>query len=462
MENKKNDKVPVPHKLAYSVGLSADQYASQSLIHMAMPVYNVLLGVNPSLIAFILGFLRFWDAITDPIIGKASDNFRSSQGRRKPLIKWGAICTGLSFPLIWLVPENWPESYKAIYFTLILMIYYCCYSVYSVSYSSLGMEMTPCYKERTKLFAFRNAFSTPLTLGIPWIVAVAYSSTFSTPLEGMQVVGVIIGGIIILGGLFASSLANEKYHSITKSQEKVKVFASFRELKKNKSVLSVVLLMFICLFSNTLISSLGFYINSYYVFLGDIKAAATLSALIGTVCIFVTIMTSVSLYRFAQRFSKEKIIYLSIIIDFSGNISKFWTFSPEYPEAMAISIITTTVASAMFWVVIISMKADVCDSDEYSSGVRREGMISSLVNWSNKTAMACGLILSGVVITICGFAPEEGSSPTSESLSLMLMMFVFIPCIFNIASLFLLKNYSLTNKTHFQIRTKLEQIRGAV
>ena len=58
-----------------------------------------------------LSLPRLWDAITDPLMGSFTDNFRSRWGRRRPLIALGAVLSGLFFSLIWLFPRGIGETF---------------------------------------------------------------------------------------------------------------------------------------------------------------------------------------------------------------------------------------------------------------------------------------------------------------------------------------------------------------
>ncbi|MDP4694141.1 MAG: MFS transporter, partial [Opitutales bacterium] len=51
-----------------------------------------------------------------------------------------------------------------------------------------------------------------------------------------------------------------------------------------------------------------------------------------------------------------------------------------------------------FWVLILSMRADVCDWDEYNTGSRSEGLIAAITNWCNKIAMTVAIAISGFVL----------------------------------------------------------------
>jgi Na+/melibiose symporter-like transporter len=51
-----------------------------------------------------------------------------------------------------------------------------------------------------------------------------------------------------------------------------------------------------------------------------------------------------------------------------------------------------------FWVLILSMRADVCDWDEFKTGSRSEGLIAAITNWCNKIAMTLAIAISGFLL----------------------------------------------------------------
>ena len=100
MNNLKHNKVPLYEKLALGSGSLSMFFGYAAVGILAYPVYNILLGVDAAWIGIALMIPRIWDSITDPIMGKISDNFKSKWGRRRPFIVIGAILMGLFFALI--------------------------------------------------------------------------------------------------------------------------------------------------------------------------------------------------------------------------------------------------------------------------------------------------------------------------------------------------------------------------
>lgn len=108
---KLEDLIPMKQKVAYAVGMLANNLQAAALPAM-MIVLNLGLGLSPILVG-IIGFIpRIFDAVSDPLMGYISDNTRTRWGRRRPYILIGACIAGLIFAAMWQVPTGWPTNFE--------------------------------------------------------------------------------------------------------------------------------------------------------------------------------------------------------------------------------------------------------------------------------------------------------------------------------------------------------------
>ena len=148
----------------------ASSIGRQGIEHLAMPIYNITLGVSPVLVGSVLGLVRFVDAITDPLAGWISDSSISRWGRRKPYMFSAAIICGLIFPLIWFVPAGWSEIAYAGYLLAALLIYFSAYSFFNIPLIALAFEATPDYSERTSVQAYKAFFVHSMGIISAWLL----------------------------------------------------------------------------------------------------------------------------------------------------------------------------------------------------------------------------------------------------------------------------------------------------
>jgi len=76
---------------------------------LTVPVYQLVLKVDPALLGLVLAVPRLWDALTYPIVRMVSDNCRSRFGRRSPSL-FSGILQAIAFGAIWMVPSGLSQS----------------------------------------------------------------------------------------------------------------------------------------------------------------------------------------------------------------------------------------------------------------------------------------------------------------------------------------------------------------
>ena len=136
-ETKAGDRVPFVQKLAIGMG-EIPGVGHKSIEILALPVFNLALGVNPVLITAVLALTRFWDAFTDPLAGSLSDNTNSRFGRRRPYLFVSSVVCGISLALVFMMPATWSSTAMFVYFLIIALIFYTSYSFFNIPLPATG------------------------------------------------------------------------------------------------------------------------------------------------------------------------------------------------------------------------------------------------------------------------------------------------------------------------------------
>ena len=392
------DKVPLFEKVAYSMGVVSDHYANVCLAWIFLtPFFVDFLGLGATVVGLALGAARCWDAFTDPFVGRISDSTKSRYGRRKPFIFVGAILTGLMFPLIWLVPESWSTTAITAYLFGALMIFFSVYSIFSVPYEALGSELTPDYSERSWIFIVRKYVQECFNLGIVWVFPLAMwlGKRVGGEVNGVRAISWIIGGIIIVAGILPALFNKERYKEIAIREGS----ASFKEgvgaLVRNKPLLIVIGVIATYLFAIMATANLSYFVNVYYIYGGDVQKGANLGGLDGTLRLGFALGAAWVIGLVGNKVDKHKIMIASCATLFVAFVGMFFTTIPGRPWLSLSMKPLVAIGECGFWVLILSMRADVCDWDEYKTGTRSEGLIAAITNWCNKIAMTLAIIISG-------------------------------------------------------------------
>ena len=161
-------RLPLINKLLFAsdhIGLQAISYFRQTwaLFFLVPPATADITARVPdiSLLGFAIdarvfaGFLifagRFIDAFTDPIIGWWSDRTRSRWGRRIPFILFSTPFYALFAALIWILPSETPSLWNAIYFVIILELFFIAATMSSGPLEALVPEVTRGASDRMNL-----------------------------------------------------------------------------------------------------------------------------------------------------------------------------------------------------------------------------------------------------------------------------------------------------------------------
>jgi len=196
---KKDYVIPVREKFSYGIGDTAINIAYGAIgFYMLWFIVNVG-GISPAKGGLIFMLARAWDAITDYLMGRISDNTRSKWGRRRPYIFFGAIPMGICFAALWYVPAA-SEAVKFIYYLMVFILFNTAFTIVAVPYGSLMAEMTQNYDERTSLSGFRMGSSFVGTLigaaGVTLIVDVLFSDLAKS--QSFPYMGMIFGVMIVI------------------------------------------------------------------------------------------------------------------------------------------------------------------------------------------------------------------------------------------------------------------------
>ena len=462
-ETREGDKVSVAEKVALGAGYLPHFYGTNGVKSLAIPVYQMTLKVDPALLGLVLAIPRFWDAITDPVVGMISDNLRSRFGRRKPVIVLGAILQAIAFGAIWMVPAGLSQAATVAYLVVTLLVFYTCFSIFSVPLMSLTYEMTADYQERTRVSAVGGFFGKVGELTYSWVFWVANLAVFGSVMHGVRTVGWTIG-ICVMGmvGMIPGLFVRERQFKRVAKQEKVHLLPAVRACFSNRAFLVLIGFTVCQVLAGMLSSNIDYYLLVYYMNAGDIVEGTKWKGVLSTGFAIIGIAGIYPVNWLANRMGKRTALFLIFGLNLAGGVAKWFIFTPGHPWKILLDPILCGPAWIAVNILTISMLADVCDDDELRHGMRREGMLGSLFSWVQKTGYALAYFGSGLALNLVGFdAVLGGAQPAGTILGMRLMLAGSIT-VWSIAAIGLLSFYPLSQRRAYEIRDELEARRGRV
>ena len=168
-------RLPLVNKLLFAadhIGLQSMGYFRQQwvLFFLAPPAMEgmsrvpdvTLLGfdIDARVLAGVLIFAgRFIDAFTDPLIGWWSDRTRSRWGRRIPFILFSTPFYAAFGALVWFLPTEGGSWWNALYFVLMLELFFTAATMSSGALEALVPELTRTPQDRMSVVSLIFLFA---------------------------------------------------------------------------------------------------------------------------------------------------------------------------------------------------------------------------------------------------------------------------------------------------------------
>jgi GPH family glycoside/pentoside/hexuronide:cation symporter len=464
------DRIPFLQKIMFSAGGTMDYVATGlSTSVLWMPYFNIGLGLNPALLGIILMVLRGWDAFVDPVMGNLSDNARTRWGRRRPFMVVGAILTAALFPFIWQLPAGTGSTAQVAYLIGIGMIFFACFSCWSMPYYGLQLELTPNYDERTRLTAWMTLCGKFTGLMGGWILAVLTSHWFADPVTGkpdivhaVRVCSWFIAGFILVTGLLPPLFVKERYYEAeTKHQKREPLWQSVRESAHCGPLWLLIGISFFLVVGSGFSGVLGQYINIYFVNQGRLAHASIIAGWISTATFVTGILTIPFWTWMGEKFDKKILVAVLLTGSMLGHLLNTVCLRADAPYLQLIPAVFSSMAISAVWLFLPSMKADVADYDEMNTTRRREGALNAFYSWFIKAAITCAAGAGGIAIHLSGFSAAITEQPP-EVLHRMKMLYLALPLMIWSLTLIFIRYYPLSRQRMNTIRSELEVRRGKV
>jgi GPH family glycoside/pentoside/hexuronide:cation symporter len=486
--------VPLLEKAAFGSG-----HLVNNLLPGALGVFSFFLitafGIEPALAGLLAAIPRFFDALTDPIMGFISDNTTSKWGRRRPYIFAGAILSAILFVVQWQLFEENGTTYNFWYFLLFSILFIFANTIFSTPLIGFGYEMTSNSKERTRLMGIANMVGQISWMIVPlfWVL-IANVDLFKTQQEGVRTLSVFVGFACLIFGILPALFCKENDVSDAESKAKINfkslsvnikiLVQNIKNMTKNDPFMRLCGATFLVFNGFQMVASFSFFIIVFYMFNGSYELAGTVPAVFSILIAFVTFVLVIPTVTWmANKFGKRNAFIISTFISIIGYILKWWgfvvvdestavlfndvilqigvvKFSIEMPIILLLPIPFMAFGLGGLFTLMMSMTADVCDLDELQNGLpRREGTFGAIYWWSVKLGQSIALALGGLVLSLVGF-DAGNATQTLETMNDLRIADIIIPSLTAGLAAWIMWNYSLNEDKVKGIQSKLEDRRA--
>ena len=465
LQSSNSNLVPFSQKVAFGIGMLANQMFPAALgIFMVILVQG--LGMSPVLWALIFFIPKLIDAVTDPLMGYISDHTNSRWGKRRPYVFVGAIISGLSFMMMWQLYATNTEMYNFYYFLFWACVFWIGMTIFGVPYVAMGYEMSSDFHERTRIMAVAQWIGQWAWVIAPWFWIILYDPDwYASATEGARTLSLWVGGGCMIMALVPAIFCTHTTPASAKQYEddgkslKETMQDFWRGIVvtlRNKPFQKICIATFFIFNAFQVVAAFSWFIVVYYMNEGDPAAAGVWPTLFGSIgALFTTFMVIPIVNYMAQKYGKKTTFLYSQAISLAGYILFWWGFSPENPWMMFIPLPLFAFGIGGLFTIMMSMTADVCDLDELETNQRREGTFGAIYWWMVKFGGAFAGAASGLILSVIGF-DQSVALQSNETLTLLRLSYIIIPCVGTLIAIFAMRNYDLDEERSQEIRTQLE------
>ena len=412
---------------------------------------DVLL-IAPALMGTIYGISRFWDAISDPLVGYLSDKTRTRLGRRRPWLLGAVLPTALTFWMLSAPPQDLSYTMLVVWMGVAIIGFFSAQTMFIVPHMSLGAELTDDYHERTKIFASRHAgwiagYISALGTMYWLILAEAESEAAVRALSYEQsLYAGVFAAICLLACVWG---LRERPEFMDKAPEKP--WEAAKDIWQNSHARLLLVVIFIENLGGATITILTLYTAQYVM---NAPQLAPVFILAYMVCSFALTPLWIPL---ARRFGKKRLWLISMLTT-AGTFGAMITLEPGMELRLICLAALAGAAGSCGGTINPSIKSDIIDLDEYHTGERKEGAYFAAWYFVSKSAYGVMLTVTGFALSLSGFVPNV--QQTATVIWTFKGLYAGVPFVSYLIGTFLFSAFKFDENEHRKIIAELEAKRG--
>ena len=470
----RSGRVCVATKLAHGVGSMPGNYKDFVFSTFLLLYYSQILGLSASWVSLVLAITLIIDAVTDPLMGAISDNFKPrlfpALGRRHLFMYLAILPLGLSLYCLFS-PPNW-ESQQA------LLAWLCFWAVaarlaftlYVVPWAALSAELTDDYEERTSIVVYRVAMA--------WIGGIAFQVfvyTYVVPdvgesygqldVNNYSVLAFWLAGLVMLWAAITTHFTRNQIPYLRQPTDPapldLQLFLTEVRLafaSRNFRLFFAVSLTFFATAGTGAVFDI--YMNTYF---WELRSEDLRWLGVSITFAFIALAIAGPLQ---SRFSKRDIAVVCLVFLIIALMTKvsfrFTDIWPDNGDAKLLPLLVLFTCIQMFFVtlfsvMVVAMLPDMVDEQQLLVGRRQEGVFASAFSFASKTTAGFGLLVGGLLLEhVIAFPTKAvpGEVPADTLITLGVVDGLLVPCLFFLP-VYLLSRYSLSRDKLAAIQAQL-------
>jgi|TARA_B100001964_G_scaffold33598_2_gene35614 GPH family glycoside/pentoside/hexuronide:cation symporter len=408
---------------------------------------DVLL-IAPAAMGALIAASRIWDGVSDPLAGYLSDRTHSRFGRRRIWLFMSSVPMSLGLIMIWSPPSSLEGVMLIAWMGLALFVYETASTAFFVPHGALGVELTPNYHERTRLYGYSHMIG---ALGSLLGLISLYLMDSGEDKRLWAIILSSIAGFCICAMVLGSTFVlPERADFQNRGSENP--FRSFTDVFRNKHARLLLIVYAIETFGGATIGLLVSYIVAYVIPMENVPVDSSVFFISVLVFYFVPQFAFAPLWIKLSTYTGKKNLWAaSMWISALVFVGYFFALN-SYIMIWLLTFILGT-SGGIGAVVAPAISADIIDYDEYLTGERKEGTYYAVWNMVRKGAASLTAIITGFVLQWVGFEPNVEQTETTKIV--FRSLFALMPAGGYMIGALVFTRFSFNEKEHSDVRRVL-------
>ncbi|MBW1884420.1 MAG: MFS transporter [Deltaproteobacteria bacterium] len=442
------ERLPLGQVLSYALPASAMALIMVSVAIYLPNYYTDELGVSAGMLSWVFLAGRVWDAVTDPLMGHISDGTRSRWGRRRPYFIVSALPIWLVFYLIWSPSPGLSTQGTFVHLLVCYILLYSFWTVFSVPYASLGMELTPNYHERTRIFGFRQAFIMAGT-AVGMLAPFAFAQLMGDKAAGYSMMALVFGGIG--AALIITTFVRVRERRAVADAETFSFFVGLKTTFSNHAFVILLLVYLASYVGGSFIAPLSIFMAKYVIKEEWAMQPVMIAYLLGS-------MLSIPIWlELSKRLGKNRTFSIGFIVGMLGYAASTTYYEGTWIRWVVLAVVVGA-ANGCTMTLGPALAADVIDSDELVTGARREGAFMGIWSFADKAAVGLAVFIGMQGLEYIGYEPNVDQS--EEVIAGMKFLYCVLPALLQLVAFLIFQRFPITPERHERIRAELAASRG--
>ena len=407
-------------KFTYGVGQLAEGLKNSALNTFVLFYYNQVLELSGTLAGAAIAIALVFDAVTDPLTGSISDNWRGRFGRRHPFMYASALPLGLCFFLLFSPPDGLSQWGLFCWLAVTVLLTRGSMTLYHVPHLALGAELSTDYQERSQIVSFRYVLSFVgfflcYGIGFGWFFRdtpefpngqfnVDAYQPFALTLSVLMVVTILISGLGTHHRIPHLPRASGQQRRLNLVDLLARMFSEVWAALNNPSFIWLFLGALVIFVMVGVDGALGLYVFEFFWELdSQSKLFVLLIFPVGIIC---GAMISPITHRYINKRTGVIIGCLgwAVLQVLPVSLRFMGIFPDNDSESLVFSLVSLRFIQGVFaaqsLVSFNSMLADIADEHELATGKRQEGIFFAAASFATKTTAGIGSLLAGIALDL--------------------------------------------------------------